>query len=61
MSSRLATHAEAVYIARSLNLNIEAVWEVIRRIEFTSYGDMESAVHDHFSRLNHHGCVREHH
>jgi len=60
MSSRLATHAEAVYIARSLNLKIEDVWEVVRRTEFTSYGDLESAVHDHFSRLNHHAGVREH-
>jgi hypothetical protein len=61
MPSRPATHAEAVFIARSLNLSIEAVWEVIRNIECTSSTDLELAVQDHYSRRGHAAGMRERH
>lgn len=48
MHSRLATHAEAVYVARALNLHIEAVWQIIQGSRFASYADMELAVHSAF-------------
>jgi hypothetical protein len=48
MEQRIATHAEAVFIARALNLRIEAVWEIIRGLPFTTYADLETAVHKSF-------------
>ncbi len=45
---RIATHAEAVYIARSLNLHIESVWEIIRGRNYCSYTELETAVHTAF-------------
>jgi hypothetical protein len=48
MHSRLATHAEAVYVARALNLHIEAVWQIIQGLHFASYTDLELAVHNAF-------------
>jgi hypothetical protein len=48
MHSRLATHAEAVYVARALNLHIEAVWQIIQGLHFASYTDLELAVHSAF-------------
>jgi hypothetical protein len=48
MHHRIATHAEAVYVARALNLQIEAVWQVIRGQRFASYADLELVVHTAF-------------
>jgi len=48
MEQRIATHAEAVFIARALNLRIETVWEIIRGLPFTTYADLETAVHRSF-------------
>ena len=48
MEQRIATHAEAVFIARALNLRIETVWEIIRGLPFTTYADLETAVHKSF-------------
>lgn len=50
MGSRPITHAEAVYIARALNLNIEAVWEIIRHESFSSYSDLELTIHRHMAK-----------
>lgn len=44
METRSATHAEAVYLARALDLNIEAVWRIIRHVPFSSFADLEFAV-----------------
>jgi hypothetical protein len=51
METRPATHAEAVYLARALNLNIETVWEIIRHLPSSSYADLEIAVRNHIARL----------
>jgi hypothetical protein len=48
MEQRIATHAEAVFIARALNIRIETVWEIIRGLPFTTYADLETAVHKSF-------------
>ena len=48
MEQRIATHAEAVFIARALNLRIETVWEIIRGLPYTTYADLETAVHKSF-------------
>jgi hypothetical protein len=48
MEQRIATHAEAVFIARALNLRIETVWEIIRGLPFATYADLETAVHNSF-------------
>ncbi len=48
MEQRIATHAEAVFIARALNLRIETVWEIIRGLPYTTYADLETAVHRSF-------------
>lgn len=45
MDHRQATHAEAVYVARALNLPIEAVWQVIQGRHYASYADLELVVH----------------
>jgi hypothetical protein len=47
---RPPTHPEAVYLARALNLNIETVWEIIRPLRFSSYTDLELAVHNRAGR-----------
>jgi hypothetical protein len=60
MNTRHATHAEAVYIARALNLNIESVWEAIRNMPFSSYADLELAVHRHFARHKKAAMDRDH-
>jgi hypothetical protein len=52
METRHATHAEAVYLARAHNLSIESVWEIIRNLPFSSYADLELAVHMHAARQN---------
>jgi|WetSurMetagenome_2_1015567.scaffolds.fasta_scaffold1366505_2 hypothetical protein len=44
MEERKPTHAEAVFIARALNLKIETVWGILQHVPFTSYADMETAV-----------------
>jgi hypothetical protein len=44
MEERKPTHAEAVFIARALNLRIEAVWGILQHVPFTSYADMETTV-----------------
>jgi hypothetical protein len=43
-----ATHSDAVYIARFLNLNIETVWEIIRGMKYSSQNELEMAVHHAF-------------
>ncbi len=48
MEQRIATHAEAVFIARALNLRIETVWEIIRELPYTTYTELETAVHKAF-------------
>ena len=48
MHTRVATHAEAVYIARTLNLHIETVWKIIQGRPFTTYADLELVVHTAF-------------
>lgn len=48
MQTRTATHAEAVYVARALNLHIEAVWRIIQGMRFAQYADLELAVHAAF-------------
>jgi len=52
MQSRKATHAEAVYVARALNLHIESVWQIIQGLPYTHYAELETAVHSAF--LPHH-------
>lgn len=49
MRTRPATHAEAVYLARAFNLNIETVWEIIRKEPFSSYVELEIALHRHIA------------
>jgi hypothetical protein len=48
MEKRIATHAEAVFIARALNLRIETVWEIIRGLPYSTYTELETAVHKSF-------------
>ena len=48
MSTRTATHAEAVYIARSLNLHIETVWHIIAGMSYADEADLAIAVHEAF-------------
>jgi hypothetical protein len=48
MDHRLATHAEAVYVARALNLQIEAVWQIIQGRHYETYADLELVVHTAF-------------
>lgn len=48
MGYRKATHAEAVYIARALNLHIDTVWSIIEGMTYTTFADLEMAVHRAF-------------
>jgi hypothetical protein len=48
MHHRIATHAEAVYVARALNLQIEAVWQIIQGRHYATYADLELVVHNAF-------------
>jgi hypothetical protein len=48
MHNRIATHAEAVYVARALNLQIEAVWQIIQGRPYATYADLELVVHTAF-------------
>lgn len=48
MGHRKATHAEAVYIARALNLHIDTVWNIIEGMTYTTFADLEMAVHRAF-------------
>ena len=48
MDHRIATHAEAVYVARALNLHIEAVWQIIQGRHYATYADLELVVHNAF-------------
>jgi hypothetical protein len=48
MGNRKATHAEAVYIARALNLHIDTVWTIIEGMTYTTFADLEMAVHRAF-------------
>lgn len=48
MDHRIATHAEAVYVARALNLQIEAVWQIIQGRHYATYADLELVVHNAF-------------
>jgi len=49
MRTRRFTHAEAVYLARTLNMEIETVWEIIRHVPFSSFVELEMAVHRHIA------------
>lgn len=44
MDHRRATHAEAVYVARALNLPIERVWQVVQGRAYATYADLEHVV-----------------
>jgi hypothetical protein len=44
METRPITHAEAVYLARAMNLEIQTVWEITRNVPFSSYSDLESTI-----------------
>ncbi len=48
MHQRVATHAEAVYVARALNLQIEAVWQLIQGKPYATYTDLEVVVQNAF-------------
>jgi hypothetical protein len=50
MHQRVATHAEAVYVARALNLQIEAVWQIIQGRPYANYADLELVVHNAFQQ-----------
>jgi hypothetical protein len=50
MHSRIATHAEAVYVARALNLQIETVWHIIQGKPYATYADLELVVHNAFQQ-----------
>ena len=50
MQTRPATHAEAVYLARALNLNIETVWSTIRPQPSASYAELERAAQRYIAR-----------
>jgi DNA-binding MurR/RpiR family transcriptional regulator len=50
MEERSATHAEAVYLARTLNLSVEAVWRVIQHVPYSSYADLDLAVRHAIAR-----------
>jgi hypothetical protein len=56
MSTRRATHAEAVYVARTLNIHIETVWHIIAGMSYADVADLELAVHEAF--LQHGGVAR---
>jgi len=60
MESRIATHAEAVVLAKSLNVQTELVWQIIQGRHFTSTAEMESAVHDAFLPHGKNGHVQHH-
>jgi hypothetical protein len=55
MSTRTATHAEAVYVARTLNVHIETVWHIIAGMSYANVADLELAVHEAF--LQHGGAM----
>jgi hypothetical protein len=44
METRKPTHAEAVFVARALNLKIETVWGILQHVPFSSYADLETTV-----------------
>jgi hypothetical protein len=50
MQTRHTTHAEAVYVARSLNLPIETVWGILKSVPFSSHVELELIVHAHMDR-----------
>jgi len=50
MQTRPATHAEAVYLARALNLNIETVWRTLRPQPAASYAELERAAQRYVAR-----------
>lgn len=50
MHPRIATHAEAVYVARALNLQIETVWQIIKGKPYATYTDLELVVHNAFQQ-----------
>ena len=50
MHPRVATHAEAVYVARALNLQIETVWQIVQGRPYANYADLELVVHAAFQQ-----------
>ena len=48
MDHRIATHAEAGYVARARNRQIEAVWQIIQGRHYATYADLELVVHNAF-------------
>lgn len=39
-----ATHSDAVLIARSMNMNIDTVWDIIGGMNYASYSELVMAV-----------------
>jgi hypothetical protein len=39
-----ATHADAVLIARSMNMQVDTVWEIIGGMNYASYSELVMAV-----------------
>jgi hypothetical protein len=61
MEFRTATHAEAVVLAKSLNVQTELVWQIIQGLRFSSTAELERAVHDAFLPHGKHGLTQHHH
>jgi hypothetical protein len=39
-----ATHADAVLIARSMNMKVEVVWDIVGGMNYASYSELVMAV-----------------
>ena len=61
MESRTATHAEAVVLAKSLNVQTELVWQIIQGLRYSSTAELERAVHDAFLLHGKHAFSQHHH
>lgn len=61
MESRTATHAEAVILAKSLNVQTELVWQIIQGLRYSSTTELERAVHDAFLPHGKHAPFPHHH
>jgi len=48
MQPHLATRADAAHLAKSLNVQSELVWQIIEGIQYSSYAELETAVHNAF-------------
>lgn len=61
MESRIATHAEAVVLAKSLNVQTELVWQIIQGLRYGDTAELERAVHDAFLPHGKHAHSQQHH